>query len=1146
MTLEEIVGHRYRLSRLIALALVLALSPERETRAQGDNFLEKLSLGFELPGLFLEANRLAEQERFAEALEPALRALEISEDVFGPAHEGTAASHFMVASLSWVTGDLSQAREHFEKCLAIQEKRLGSDHPEVADVLKMLGGVLRDMGHFDEARGSLDRALAIRKRQLGDDHLSTAESLDILGTLLQAMGDFAAAKHHHELALAIRLRKLPADDGALATSYHNLGSALEEIGDLRGARTHREQALSIAEKAYGPKSVATANALNGLGNLFVVMGEYDLAERHLKRALSIAEDVLGTDHSFVATIVNNIAGFRYKKGDLQGAARDLERSLEILRKALGEEHPETISVLANLGTTLSEAGDLATARRYLEQALDLRERILGAEHPDTAMSLTSLGALLVVLGNVEDAIPLLRRSLEIHLNVYGLEHPTTVQVVNNVVIAILGQSETGDFSPEDLAEAERLLRTVWEVEEESFGPGSNQLILTFNNIAVVLEAKGDSEGARFFLEKALSIIESDQDVEHWHAAATFYNLAAVHRSLGDRVGLRAAMEKAVELHRRTLGDEHTYTMLSLISLGTVLELDGEIDRALRLTAHGLEAQEAKLAEILATGSEEDKALFLKTFRYATSFAVAFHPRSAPDDPRALAMGLNTVLRRKGRVLDAVAADIRQARAGSANEEDLKALIHLREERLSYLLRGEGSLRGKDDREHLERMDRRIQEMEREVAKRSSQEDATSISWETVQKELPECSVLIEMFLYWPPDVMSFTVGEPRYAAYVLGNSGFPRFVDLGEATPINAAAGELVKALSERRSGVRELARELYRRTFAKLEPLLQDADLLLIAPDDELHLVPFAALVDEGGGYLIERFGISYLTTGRDLLRLSRPSLPREEPLIVADPDFGAQPAVGENRGTARRAADLGSLTFGRLAGTADEARAVGRRLRLPSDRILTGRAATESALKGVAGPEVLHVATHGFFLPELPEKPLDPPHPEAGPRLDDPLLRSGLALAGFNNWRMTTDSDDGVLTAQEVAHLDLLGTEIVVLSACETGVGEVRNGRGVFGLRRALVLAGAKTQVMTLWQVADEPTKEIMVSWYEQVLRGVPRAEAMRRAQLAALRGEPLPGTGERLRGTQPLGEDAPKLTGGRHPYYWAPFIVSGEPGR
>ena len=185
------------------------------------------------------------------------------------------------------------------------------------------------------------------------------------------------------------------------------------------------------------------------------------------------------------------------------------------------------------------------------------------------------------------------------------------------------------------------------------------------------------------------------------------------------------------------------------------------------------------------------------------------------------------------------------------------------------------------------------------------------------------------------------------------------------------------------------------------------------------------------------------------------------------------------------------------------------------------------KNALKQVQFPRILHLATHGFFLSDL--EPALPLNPLAGelmtaarapvvPTTENPLLRSGLALAGFN--LRQSGSEDGVLTALEAAGLDLQGTELVVLSACDTGVGEIANGEGVYGLRRALTIAGARSQLMSLWQVADIGTAALMVDYYDRLLQGEGRSEALRQAQLALLQD--------------------PQY---RHPYYWAAFIFQGD---
>ena len=368
-----------------------------------------------------------------------------------------------------------------------------------------------------------------------------------------------------------------------------------------------------------------------------------------------------------------------------------------------------------------------------------------------------------------------------------------------------------------------------------------------------------------------------------------------------------------------------------------------------------------------------------------------------------------------------------------------------------------------------------------------------------------------------------------------------------------------------------------------RVRQLLGNTRTILLSPDSQLNLIPFAALVDESDRYLVENYSITYLSSGRDLLRLQNNAQSRSQPIVVANPDYDkpGDPSVkiatnsetslptpsssslklrslrlqgeesnivppflrgarGDRRELGRgnqRSSELAQLQFDALPGTAEEAKAITPVL--PGVTLLTGSQATENAIKQLQSPKILHIATHGFFLNNVPL--VAPPAfgittllqdrgslvPELRPgaipasptgKSENPLLRSGLALAGFNPRK--SGSEDGVLTALEVAGLNLSGTQLVVLSACETGLGDVANGEGVYGLRRALAIAGTESQLISLWKVDDEGTKDLMVSYYQRLMNNIGRSQALRQTQLEMLNSNTY-----------------------QHPYYWAAFIPSGD---
>jgi CHAT domain-containing protein len=466
--------------------------------------------------------------------------------------------------------------------------------------------------------------------------------------------------------------------------------------------------------------------------------------------------------------------------------------------------------------------------------------------------------------------------------------------------------------------------------------------------------------------------------------------------------------------------------------------------------------------------------------------------------------------------------------------------------------------------------RRIPEMNLEQKLRAADRRGVALA-------LPAGVALIEFVRF---DVFDFQAvparGEScwqpaRYLAFVLpaGEPDHVQMIDLGEAEPIdrmirdfragitgeveNWTGRDLVATpIGSARASGSSRDPALRAAVFDKLAHPLAGCKRLLLAPDGDLTRLPFEVLPTDSGRRLIEEYAVSYLSCGRDVLRFGAASPGQAAaPVVVADPDFdleartpfaphlltrdpsGSGPPPQSRRES--RDLDRSHLRFGRLPGTRVEGGRIATMLGvLPWMDV----AALEGRLKTCRSPRVLHLATHGFFLADQPRDPKQgqrdlgaadftsgsDPGRLLGAGLENPLLRSGLALAGVNSWleggSPPVEAEDGLLTAEDVSELDLLDTDLVVLSACETGLGKIHVGEGVFGLRRAFVLAGAKTLVMSLWKVPDQQTQELMVDFYGRILAGQARADALREAQLALKTRYP-------------------------DPLYWGAFICQGSPG-
>jgi CHAT domain-containing protein/tetratricopeptide (TPR) repeat protein len=421
---------------------------------------------------------------------------------------------------------------------------------------------------------------------------------------------------------------------------------------------------------------------------------------------------------------------------------------------------------------------------------------------------------------------------------------------------------------------------------------------------------------------------------------------------------------------------------------------------------------------------------------------------------------------------------------------------------------------------------RKEQLEQELYRQLPQIQPRLVEPRQVAALLPAGGVLVEFQRYRSFDNNTAQYGPPRYLALLLRPDGTIRAIPLGEAAPIDAAVAAAVAA-SAVREGQPEAPKKLAAVSQLVLAPLqreLAGVRELFVSPDGQLNRLPFAALPVAGpkeggiidgpitadGQILGAAVALRLLTTGRDLLRLQQPAKAGGAPVLIANPDFNAasrsatggasasaaaaSTATGPSvlRGGQQRSPGVRGLTAWQpLGGTEQEARQLAPLL--GGGAVISGPAATATVVLGQRAPRILHIATHGFFLAD--QAPASGAAP-ATPAREDPLQRSGLVFAGANR-PDANPSDDGYLTAAEATAMDLEGTELVTLSACETGMGGVQSGEGVYGLQRSLAVAGARSTLLSLWKVDDYLTTTFMERYYNRLKTGQGRADALRDTQ-------------------------------------------------
>lgn len=848
-------------------------------------------------------------------------------------------------------------------------------------------------------------------------------------------------------------------------------------------------------------------------------GKLDDAIASGSRALTLAEEALGSQNGYVASLAGSLAGVQRAKGLTRDAEQTFLHAIDVSEAALGRDDPETALLMTLLGALYDAQGDYAKAQPLLEDSVTITERTLG-DHPRLVTALMDLALLHQIRGDYPRSRSELERALGIAERTLTHDDFEYIAIVNN-----LGDL---DIRMGDLDHAEPLTEQALAGVERILGPNDVRVANPLMNLAIIARERGDYARALQYVQRAYAIRSKVYGTEHTETAATLIVIGNVYLQEGEFQSAIDTYQRAHDVLERTAGPYHEYTLMAMGNLARTYAAEGKLDQAVQEQTQYDARVEKVIAFNLAIGSEREKLAYEQSTFEKMGRTISLNLQEAPADQAAADLAVSAILRRKGRVLDAL-ADSREALRQRLDPDDRKLLDDFSTVTASLsklALSGPGKTPAAEYKVRLADLETRRDSLENAMSRRSAQfrADAEEPSLASVRAALPPDTAVLDYVVYQPFDFSASNDkrehGEERYAAYVIRRDGETRGVDLGPVRAIDPLVRRVREAFRDpSRTDATTRARELDARVLSPVRTLAGDAAHLLIAPDGALNLVPFEALVDERGRFEVQRYAISYLSSGRDVLRMQVARASANPAVVMADPAFGEPAEEGTAAAGVRKAStasERSTVYFTPLDGTAEEAAAIEHLL--PKAVVLTGTKATKSALLRVNAPSILHIASHAFFLGDQPSAAAEGTRSmTANVDSKNPLLRSGIALAGAN---VSSRGGAGILTALEASTLNLWGTKLVTLSACDTGVGDVTDGEGVYGLRRAFFVAGAESVVMSLWPVSDYVTRTIMMRYYAGLARGQGRSAALRRVQLAMIRDKKW-----------------------HHPFYWAGFIEAGD---
>ena len=1017
--------------------------------------------------LFEKVNVLFSMNKYSEALEIAEIAFPIEKRFVGEKHIYTANSYDVFAMIYFsIAGKDSLGFNFAIKALELRKELLGDYHPEVAMNLNNIAQIYSQFGKFEKALPFQEKAMVAYKNSLGEDHLDFATSVNSLALLYYEMGQYEKALPLNELALKTYKIALGEVHPDVAMSLNNIAQLYSKMGQFDKSLFYQEQSLKSYIKSQGENHPNVAISLGNLAQLFSDIGQYEKALSFNEQALKIRKLALGDEHPDVALSLNNLAFLYSELGQKEKALSMNEQALKIRRIVFGEDNPNVAVSLNNLAQLYFELGQYEKALAFQEQALIILKVYYGDDHPDVAMSLNNLAQLYLEFGQKEKALLFNEQALEIRKKVLGENHP-------------------------DVA-------------------------MSLNNLSFLFKELAQSEKALSFNESALKIYQKSLGENHPNVAKSLTNQANIYSQMGQYKKALTINEQALKIRKKSLGEDHPDKATSYNNIALLYSEMGQYNKAIPLFEQSLAIENKQLTKILPSLTEELKVNFLKlnasSYEQYDALVLDYPQNKSASKKYSLNNSLllgNVTLRSNELMRNSILNS-----NDSILIENFENWLGLKRQFANAQLLSLEEIKSKGI--VLKELEGYIDFYESSLSFRSqlfqTEQDKLQLNYDTLKSRLAkdEAFLMFHSFAYFNGKSWTDSV---LYAAYVIRcDQKEPEFVKLFEQAQLDSLM--LAEDVSSMMSNMYKPSDSaLYNLVWKPIAGFLGSAKKVYIVPSGKLHKLAFSAIGDGTGHVLSDTYEIHQVLSAQDFVYPSSPEVFNKD-LKASNTSialFGGinyeplksiasgQDSVFNNSKTLFSKDIDRRSSFVYLPATQKEIESIQQQFKQNNKTTLSYNSseATEvtfRALEGEKAPRILHIATHGYFAP-------DPKEDRNKIQLhmmrqtsrymsaENPLLRSGLMMAGSNaSWRgvvTLAPEVDGILTAQEVSNLNLLNTQLVVLSACETGLGDIKGREGVFGLQRAFRLAGAKYLLHSLWRIPDEETSEYMQLFYSELLK-------------------------------------------------------------
>lgn len=938
------------------------------------------------------------------------------------------------------------------------------------------------------------------------------------GYIADIKKDYPLAEKWYLESADIRQKVLGKEHLDYAISLNNLANLyIGNLGNLDKAEKLYFEVKAIREKVLGKEHPQYAGSLYNLGLLYWQRRNYEKAEQFYLESKAIQEKTLGKEHPDYASSLQNLAVLYKYLGNYEKAEPFSLEAKAIWEKVLGKEHPRYAQSLNSLANIYRDMGNYEKAESLFLEAKAIREKMLGKEHPNYAGSLNNISLLYREMGNYEKALPLCLEAKAIWEKVLGKDHPDYALSLNNLAVIYL---DMGNYE-----KAESLFLESKVIREKVLGKDHPDYAANLNGLANIYKDMGNYEKAEPLYLESKAIWEKVMGKEHPNYAASLYNLAILYENMGNYEKAEPLYLEAKTIREKALGKDHPDYSSILGNLADLYESQSRYSVSAPLLEEMFAQNQARMMSTINFLSERELANYTATFQFKGDNLGAYILARLGHSPIGAEAGQPGILPKlaydhalfyKGFLLTA-AAQLNAMAEGTPESKEFSLRLKSYRRRLAAEY-----AKPITDRKNVTELEEKANTTEKELVRSiiGYAEVKKQVRWEEVMSALKKDEAAIEF--------VTFKVNFPKmtdsimYAALLLKPvTKQPIFIPLFEEKQLDS----LLKTSGERKAdyvnGLYTLAdrgamaievpkKSLYELIWKPMEEELVGVKKIYFSPGGLLHRINLDAIPVSVMETLADKFQLIEVNSTRQLVIPNQKNIANQDAVLVGGIQY-EQDITIQNNEPILVSRSRGELSFSSvdstlrggswnsLAWTEWEVNSIEKIMQTAGVAVSLkkGNAATEESFKNIGinntpSPRVLHIATHGYFFPDpkntVKKSSLNGEQETVFKISDHPMLRSGLIMAGGNAaWKgkpTLEGREDGILTAYEISQMNLSNTELVVLSACETGLGDIQGNEGVYGLQRAFKIAGVKYLIMSLWQVPDKQTSLLMTTFYKKWL--------------------------------------------------------------